>query len=200
MTVGVTHYPDYNVLDRIDEWDAYTKEVVRKRLGPFSGLRFFSEREARYIAVIASHLIYDDREDILSWVIHHFDDKMSTETGEAQRKVGVPPEQVLVRDGLRVLDKVSKMNYGKDSGKLETDRQFKLLSNLQLGQAPQVSEWSYIPQKELFDKLASVIVSAYYSHPTVWSEIGYGGPMYPGTYLRIEQGLTDGWEATRDGK
>jgi len=200
MAAVKTNYPDYNVLDRLDEWDSHTREIVRQRLGPFPALKFFSEREAGLIAIIARHIIFDDREEIINWVIHHFDSKMAAEIGEDQRKVGTPPEKVLVRDGLKALDHASRVSGRKDFAALDTDQQFNIISAMQMGNAPEVPDWSHIPQKELFNKLAAVIVSAYYSHPTVWSEIGYGGPMYPGTYLRVEQGLTDRWEATRDGK
>jgi hypothetical protein len=37
-------------------------------------------------------------------------------------------------------------------------------------------------------------VSAYYSHPWSWDEIGYGGPAYPRGYMRLENGLPEPWE------
>ncbi|WP_369127188.1 hypothetical protein [Paenibacillus antri] len=38
-------------------------------------------------------------------------------------------------------------------------------------------------------------LEAYYSHPAVWSEIGYGGPAYPRGYVRTQLGQLDPWEA-----
>ncbi|MHB9093738.1 MAG: gluconate 2-dehydrogenase subunit 3 family protein [Eubacteriales bacterium] len=200
MSTVKTHYPSYNVLDHMDEWDSHTKEIVRKRLGPFPENEFFTEREAGYIALISRHIVYDNRQDILSWVTHHIDSRMKSEIGEDQRKPGTPEEKILIRDGLKALDRVARLSFGKDFGQLSEEKQFNILSDLQLSKAAQIHEWSYIPQKELFKKLASRIVSAYYSHPTVWSEIGYGGPAYPRGYIRSEFGLTDPWEAKRDGK
>jgi hypothetical protein len=37
-------------------------------------------------------------------------------------------------------------------------------------------------------------VTAYYSHPWAWDEIGFGGPAYPRGYMRIENGLPEPWE------
>lgn len=195
-----THYPGYDVLDFMDEWDSHTKEIVRRRLGPFPDFEYFSDREARYVALIARHIIYDNREEIIDWIVHHFDEKLRSDIGEAQRKLHTPPEKVLIREGLKALDHVSRLSFGRDFGELEEDRQFKILSDLQQGRAAQIPEWSGIPPQDLFNKLATTIVSAYYSHPTVWSEIGYGGPVYPRVYVRVEKGLTDPWEAKRDGK
>ncbi|MCK9918131.1 gluconate 2-dehydrogenase subunit 3 family protein, partial [Microbacteriaceae bacterium K1510] len=64
-----------------------------------------------------------------------------------------------------------------------------------------VSEiWAKVPQKDFFTRMLYDIVSAYYSHPLVWSDIGYGGPAYPRGYVRVEKGLVDPWEAKQDGK
>lgn len=201
-TIRITnsHYPSYDVMKLADEWDSHTKEIVRKRLGPFPEPEIFSDKEARYVAIIAGHIVYEDREDIITWIVHHLDKKLQTDIGEGERKRNIPAEKTLVREGLRALDHLSKLSFGKDFGELEDQDQFDILASLQQGQAAQIPEWSFIPQKDLFKKLASEIVSAYYSHPAVWSEIGYGGPMYPRIYVRIERGLTDPWEAKRNGK
>lgn len=200
MSTAVTHYPAYDVLKKMDEWDSHTKEIVRKRLGPFPALKSLSEKEARFITAIAMHIVYDHREEIFDWVVHHIDQKLNSEIGEDQRKVGTPPEKVLIRDGLKALDQAARLSFQKHFGELAADRQFRLLADLQQGKAAWPPEWSHIPQQELFTKLAAEITSAYYSHPAVWSEIGYGGPMYPQIYVRIERGLTDPGEAKRDGK
>jgi hypothetical protein len=192
-----THYPAYNVLDMIDEWDSHTKEIVRRRLEPLPEREFFTDREAWYIGIIARHMVYDYRDDIIEWIICHFDRKLGSAIGESQRKRGTPPETVLVREGLKALDHVSHLSFGRDFGELDEKQQFEILAGLQLGKAPKIPQWSQVPQKDLFDKLVSEIVAAYYSHPAIWSEIGYGGPMYPRTYVRVELGLTEPWEARR---
>ena len=35
----------------------------------------------------------------------------------------------------------------------------------------------------------------YYSHPTAWSEMGFGGPASPRGYVRMELDRRDPWEA-----
>lgn len=58
-----------------------------------------------------------------------------------------------------------------------------------------LSDHLHFPQKALFLRLLSWTVESYYSHPTVWSEIGYGGPAYPRGYVRANIGQLDPWEA-----
>lgn len=196
----VTHYPDYDVLKYLDEWDSHTKEIVRRRIGPFSESVFFSDREVKILTAIISNLVYDNRHEISEWIIHHLDQKMISEIGESERKKGIPPEKILIREGLRAIDHVARLRHDKNFMEIDETKQFQILADLQLGKADQIPEWSRIPQKDLFKKLSTEIVDAYYSHPTIWSEIGYGGPAYPRGYFRTEFGLTDPWEAKRDGK
>ena len=38
------------------------------------------------------------------------------------------------------------------------------------------------------------ILSAFYSHPWAWNEIGFGGPAYPRGYARLGAGQREHWE------
>lgn len=43
-------------------------------------------------------------------------------------------------------------------------------------------------------RLLTGIVSAYWSHPTAWSEMGWGGPASPRGYVRMGYDERDPWE------
>lgn len=107
-----THYPEYDVLKLMDEWDSHTKEIVRRRLGPFPSLRFLSDMEAEDIHLIARHITYDHRSEILDWVVYHLDSKLAEEIGESDRKQGVPPEKTLIREGLKALGHAARLTHG----------------------------------------------------------------------------------------
>lgn len=193
----MTHYSSFDVMEYVDEWDSHTKEVVKKRMGPFPQNKFLTAKEVQCITKIADYLTYDSDEDILAWVVHHFDSILAGDIGESQRKYGTPLERDLVRDGIKALDESAIKAHGKDFMSLGPKEQQDLITDIQKGQAPKVPQWSKAPQQEFFKKLAEIIVSAYYSHPTVWSQVGYGGPAYPRGYIRVELGVTDPWEARR---
>ncbi|SHJ93284.1 gluconate 2-dehydrogenase subunit 3 family protein [Desulforamulus aeronauticus] len=193
-----TRYPSYDVLREQEHWDEHTREIVLKRLGPFDQHKFLEDHEAALVFGIARHIVYDHRKEILDYVVHHLDQSLSSAAGEDQRKVDTPEQRSLVRDGLRAIDKLSQKQYGAPFLEIDEKEQYTLLQELDQGKALPMRTWQRIPQQELFKKLATEIISAYYSHPVVWSEIGYGGPAYPRGYVRIEQGLTDPWEAKRD--
>ncbi|MTI85863.1 MAG: gluconate 2-dehydrogenase subunit 3 family protein [Firmicutes bacterium] len=198
MQENRTRYPGYDLLKERDHWDDHTSEIVLKRLRPLPEYKFLNKYEVHMIFTIAKHIVYDHRKEILDYVIHHMDNTLTSPIGEGQRKVGTPEQTVLIRQGLKAIDELAKKQFGTAFLEMDVRKQQSILIDLQKGQAVQLKEWQTIPQKELFNKLATVIASAYYSHPTVWSEIGYGGPAYPRGYVRVERGLTDPWEAKRD--
>ena len=198
MQENRTRYPSYDVLNEQEHWDEHTREIVLKRLGPFEKNHFLDKHETEMILAIARHIVYDERKEILSYVVHHLDSSIASPIGEDQRKVGIPPRKILVRQGLKAIDKFAQKQFGAPFLEIGVKEQFALLEALDKGEAMQLSGWQKTHQKELFKKLATEITSAYYSHPVVWSEIGYGGPAYPRGYVRVEKGLTDPWEAKRD--
>ena len=196
MTVQ-THYPGYDVRDSIKEWDPITTDLILKRMGPYPPLKFLKDKEVPLLRTIAQHLVYDNRDNIFNWVIHYIDERLNNKMGEYQRRPNTPPEDILIRKGLTAINNLSQKLYNKNFISTSVKKQFEMLSLLQLKKAPNIPDWSTVPQKQLFDKLLILTVSAYYSHPEVWSEIGYGGPAYPRGYYRIEFGLRDPWEAER---
>jgi len=193
-----TRYPGYDILNAKDEWDPHTREIVLSRLGPFPEPEFLTTDESDLFKVIAGHLVDDHRDDILAYLVWQLDQKLAANLGQDQRKPEEPEQRNLIRWGLGYIDQLALAEYQADFLDLAKDQQQQILVSLQKGQAQSFPEWSRVPQKELFNKLLIETVSAYYAHPQVWSEIGYGGPAYPRGYVRVEHGLTDPWEAKRD--
>ena len=195
-----TYYPSYDVMALQDEWDAHTQEIVRKRLGPFPKAKYLNKAENEMLGIITEHLTYDNCKKIIAWVQHYIDQQLTSKIGESQRKPKVPPEKTLIRDGLAFLNYTCEDLFKKSFAQAKTQEQFQILADLQTGTLTPTKttakiNWSKILQKALFNKLANLIISAYYSHPDTWSKIGYGGPAFPRGYVRVEFGLADPWEA-----
>lgn len=203
-----SRYSGFSVLDEADRWDAHTRTIVEKRLQPSKEPRFLTDHEWTTLTQLAKHLLFEDRKEILAFVVSHIDQRLYDRKGEAQRKPTLPSEDVLVRIGIKALDLIATARYDKSFHACDTDSQFDLVSTLQLGKleaatgddpSPDLSPWmdpkkSGPMQKALFKKLLGLMVDAHASHPTVWSEMGYAGPAYPRGYYRIGTGLTDPWE------
>jgi hypothetical protein len=189
-------YPAFNVLNEKDEWDEHTREIVLSRVEPdvqhYSALSVY---QAEVVKKAAAALVYDDREEILKFIVNHLDKTLGSTVGEGQRKVGIPPQKDLMLKGLEMLDKISQDQFTWRFIELDTRKQEAVLELLDKGEAPVTLGWDKKMQQAFFQKILSIVVRAYYSHPTVWSEIGYAGPAYPRGYVRSELGLTDPWEA-----
>lgn len=178
-----SHYPSYDILSQQEHWDQHTREIVKKRLGPFPAPSHFNPEQAKIIKWISKTLVADERDNILEYIVFHLEQGLKSSIGEGQRPPGAPPQHLLLREGLKKL---------RDFCQLEENERIKVLKSLEHGELEN--------SKHFINYLKRKIISAYYSHPLVWSEIGYGGPAYPRGYVRIELGLTDPWEAQKDGK
>jgi hypothetical protein len=190
-----THYPAYDVMGEQDAWDDHTQEIVTARLIRERDIRFFSAEEVEMMRIICSLLIDDVRGDIMQYVLSYIDEKLLDQKGESERKVQVMPEAQLVREVLLRLNAASKRIYELAYTELKAHQQSLYLEDLSFNRANPADIWEGYPQEEGFLKLLSLTLDAYYSHPKVWSDIGYGGPAYPRGYVRTNIGQLDPWEA-----
>jgi len=190
-----SHYPSYDVMRQQDHWDDHTQQVVQDRLSEQPAFRFLTAEEVDQLKRLTGDLVDDHRQDIIQYVVGFIDQSLSSGIGEGQRKVGVPKAEVLLRDGLKAINKSAEKKYGQNLLSLDVGDRLQLLEQLSQNGAESVPEWTGISQIEVFKKLLNWSIEAYYSHPRVWSEIGYGGPAYPRGYIRTGIGQLDPWEA-----
>jgi hypothetical protein len=55
--------------------------------------------------------------------------------------------------------------------------------------------WDSMPPAKTWKVVSRAILSAFYSHPWAWNEIGFGGPAYPRGYARFGVGQRENWES-----
>ena len=54
--------------------------------------------------------------------------------------------------------------------------------------------WDELDPKRAWSVVMRAVLSAFYSHPWAWNEIGFGGPAYPRGYARLAAGQRESWE------
>lgn len=194
-----SRYPSYDVWEQHAEWDGHTKKIVGARKSPQVAHQFFTQSESLLLQTIIGVLVDDHRLEVLTFVTQHLDESVASPIGEGQRKTGVPEKKQLYRLGLAGVQAESHARYGTDFPALKLEEQQAVLEAIAAGTIAAPDAWSQAAPVEFFKKLLHDTVGAYYSHPLVWSDIGYGGPAYPRGYVRVEKGLTDPWEAKADG-
>jgi hypothetical protein len=54
--------------------------------------------------------------------------------------------------------------------------------------------WDELPAERAWTVVMRGVLSAFYSHPWAWNEIGFGGPAYPRGFARLGVGQREHWE------
>lgn len=189
-----THYPTYDVMSAQHAWDDHTRKIVNERLHTGGDYLYLTVIEAEMLRAWCTQLVDDDRAEIIQYILEHVDRQLASGT-ESQRKPGLPTASELVRMGLSTLGDSCQQLYTEHFFHLERERQMQIMQSVSDEDGLPYDNWKHVPQKAFFQKLLTLTLEAYYSHPRVWSEIGYGGPAYPRGYVRMHPGQLDPWEA-----
>ena len=192
-----SRFPGYDVLSKrlTPSWNEKTREVVTRRLAIGSEPKFFSSQEFQTVRAIADRIVPQPASRPPIPVAALVDDKLHQRKEDGYRLAWMPRESEAWRRGLKALDEEATQAFGARFHDLSAQDQDALLARMEHGllKAP---GWGGMPSKAFFTtRLARDIVHAYYSHPTAWSEIGWGGPASPRGYVRMDFNERDPWEA-----
>lgn len=190
-------YPGYDVLAKRNtpSWNRKTREVIDKRLAVPREPRFFDPEEFATVMAIAARLVPQPNHRPPIPVASLVDEKLHHDKTDGYRFAPLPREREAWRLGLKALDAEARRMHGTPFHELEAATQDALLHRMQEGMLHDEA-WAGMPPKLFFNqRMAHDIVMAYYSHPTAWSEIGWGGPAAPRGYVRMDFDKRDHWEA-----
>lgn len=190
-------YPEYNVLDRKEYWDTYTREIIEKRISEIPTPRFFSAGETAVLEAAMARVLPQDREYPIA-ITPFIDEKLANNRTDGTQYEDMPTMGDIWRIFIRALDEEAEAREKKSFEKLDADAQDQILEALAAGMSSSES-WANIPAERVFQYIVSTAAAFYYSHPYAWNEIGWGGPKYPEIYVRIACGIKDPEEAGRVG-
>jgi hypothetical protein len=181
----IGRYPDYDVLETTGTWDDRTKEVVLARLKPPGPLRFFGPEEEPTLRAFCDIAVGQDDEPRVP-VAEAIDAKLAGGQLDGYIYAGMPDDRDTWRGVLRGLDEVAR-GQGVDSfSALNHDAQVETVSRLANGDLSS-GVWDSLNPKRAWSVCMRAILSAFYSHPWAWNEIGFGGPAYPRGFMRMGQ-------------
>ncbi len=201
---AVTRYPGYDVLARWrgPDWDAPTRDVVRRRIEDIPPIRFFTGAEAALLDAIAARIVPQDdrapadRVPIVAWI----DEKLHHDRRDGYRYEELPPLRDVWRSGLAGVEESARLLHGKPFVQLPPPARDDVLRRIQRGDAPGET-WTRLGAIRFFrDVLCLTVVKTYYGDPVAWSEIGYSGPSSPRGHVRNWMGGVDPWEAQEEGR
>ena len=183
-------YPDYDVLTAAPHWDPLTRQVVLDRVANVPPLRFFTEREARALRVFCDVVTGQDSEPRIP-VLEMIDAKLHAGQLDGFRHHDMPPDPDAWRQVAASLDQSARKHDSEDGfAAASSETQHQIVQQFSEG----VLDWE-LPVTKAWGVVMRGVLSAFYSHPWAWNEIGFGGPAYPRGYARLGAGQREHWEA-----
>jgi hypothetical protein len=169
-------YPDYDVFDNAEHWDAVTRELVLSRVYDVPPLRFFSPAEEAVLRPFLDVALAQDFEPRIP-VLEMVDAKLHAGQGDGYRHADMPEDEETWRRVARHLEADGFAEMGHDA-------RCEWVGRLHDGE----HDWDDIDASTAWSVVMRHALSAFYSHPWAWNEIGFGGPAYPRGYMRMGVG------------
>lgn len=191
------YYPGYSTLAQKKHWEEATRTVVTERVEKVPATHFFSKPEAEILgAVIDRVMPQDDRvEGRTIPILSVLDERLFNNSLNGFRYEDMPPDREAYRLAIKAIEEMAQARFRESFIELTVHRQELILKSLHDGRPdPDNWVWQQMPVHRFWAMLMEDCVTAYYSHPWAWDEIGFGGPAYPRGYMRLENGLPEPWE------
>lgn len=188
-----TYYPTYDVFSEKNEWDENTKEVIQNRVHATEGNVLTPEMKRTLQAFSKSLFPSHVGEQTLS-VSLILDHRLTEKKLKSYPKNSHLSKEEIILHGL-VYAEEECIVYDQNPFYQMNDkeRMKKILSwKHQLGEE---AIWKQMSCDLFYSTLTSEILKIIYSDPSIWSNIGYGGPAYPRGYYAFGPRQFDSWEA-----
>ncbi|HEY4376176.1 MAG TPA: gluconate 2-dehydrogenase subunit 3 family protein [Acidimicrobiales bacterium] len=182
----VGRYPDFDVFDARDTWDAATTRVIDERMRIQVGdpLRFFTDDEAPTGRAFCDTCTAQDHEPRIP-VLEMVDRRLAAGQLDGYQYAGMPDDRDTWRLVLAGLDEVARDRYGQGSfAASDPDTAGGIIGQFSEGNL-RGAAWDRIDVSRAWSVCTRMILDAFYSHPWAWNEIGFGGPAYPRGFMRM---------------
>jgi len=191
-------YPGYDVLAKRDtvSWNDATRKVIDKRLAVPRDPRFFTREEWLTLQAVCDRIVPQPADRPAVPLAAYVDQKMFEQKHDGYRHAEMPEQGEAWRRGLAGLEEAAQRQHGTGFAALDAGRQDDMLRQTERGELRADALQGMPPQSFFKHRVIHDITSAYYAHPTSWSEIGFGGPASPRGYVRLALDRRDPWEAS----
>jgi hypothetical protein len=189
-------YPNFRTLEQRGHWDQATRKVILDRVYNVPPFRHFTPHQQETLQALCDRVVpqgfrpAERRIPIAPWI----DLNCSKTTLEGFQFDNIPSNSIAWEWGLVGLDQTAQALFQSSFSKLEESQQDQVLESIRAGNPPgQI--WQKLPARRWWIYTAlRQITGIYYSHPTAWDEIGFGGPAYPSGYFALSFGEPEPWE------
>jgi hypothetical protein len=189
---GRSRYPDHDVLEQARHWDEATRRVVLHRVEHVPPVRFFTPAEAKALRCFCDVVTAQDEEPRIP-VLEMVDAKLHEGRLDGFQHADLPDDGEVWRLAARGLDERAHAGGAEGFAAASPELQLAIVTDFHKGDLDD-GVWARLPAAKVFGVLMRAILSAFYSHPWAWNEIGFGGPAYPRGYARLGIGMRESWE------
>jgi hypothetical protein len=183
-------FPGFDALSQARHWDQVTADVVLARTGPPPALKFFTAAEEACAAALLDQLTGQNEEPRIP-VLQMIDARLAAGETDGWRYADMPEDSQAWRDTLSHLDADAALRCGTAFADATSVDQMALLQAVQdLGSG----EWHGLVAAHVWSLWTRYACTAFYSHPSAWSEIGFPGPAYPRGYKNPGVGKREPFE------
>jgi Gluconate 2-dehydrogenase subunit 3 len=180
----IGRYPDFDVFDAVDGWDAATRRTIQERMDVHGrAFEFFSAQELPTLRAFSDVVLAQD-EDPRVPVCEMVDEKLAAGRLDGYQYADMPDDRNTWHLVIRGLDEVAQGLHGARFADLALDQQEQMVGDFAEGKLSS-GVWQGLNQKRAWSVCMRMLLSAFYSHPWAWNEIGFGGPAYPRGFMRF---------------
>lgn len=191
------YYRGLNTLAQKPFWDEATRKLVKDRVGKSEPIRFFTQQQADFWSIVFDHLIpqTDRTPDRRIPILPVVDKRLYFNQTNGYRFADMPHDRDAYLLGAEAIDEEARHQCGADFSPLPHLQQDVVLKAIHDGKPKAAAHiWKRMPVHRFWQLIIHDAIDAYYAHPWVWDEIGFGGPAYPRAYIRLERGEPEPWE------
>jgi hypothetical protein len=185
-------YPDFNVLDELDHWDPVTRRLVLDRVEQVPPIRFFTAPEAATLGAFCDVVLAQDREPRIP-VLNVVDAKLFEGQLDGFVFEDMPDDRDTWRKVAAGLDHAARQRGASDFAGAAHEVRKQVIAAFSAGEL-RGEVWDSMSASRAWSVVMRAVLSAFYSHPWAWNEIGFGGPAYPRGYARLGAGQRESWE------
>jgi hypothetical protein len=179
-------YPDYDVLSNAGHWDALTRDEILSRVHDVPVVRFFDEREQICLRALLDVLLAQDAEPRIP-VLEAIDARLHIGQGIGYRYADMPDDGTVWKLVAAGADEEARRRGAPSYADASEPLKLEIAADFADGTL-HGRPWDGLNVSRAWSIVTRDAVTAFYSHPWAWNEIGFGGPAYPRGYMRLGPG------------
>jgi hypothetical protein len=179
----IGRYPDFDVLSTVDSWDDATKKVVLALLEEPGPLRFFDSLEELTLRAFCDTVLAQDSDPRIP-VAEFVDAKLADGELDGYQYADMPDDRDTWRLVLAGLDEAARDAGAESFAEAVPETRQSVVERF-AHQQLYGGSWEKLNISRAWSVVMRMALSAFYSHPWAWNEIGFGGPAYPRGFMRL---------------